>query len=136
VTNTLSTPATQRGRARVPGASRASCLGLEAQPRKLLSAFVLNGLEPAWIESERPQDRRRDLSGLDGRRDGLRSETRIRHKQDDVGVVPRKAAMLGDLLLLARVDHPDIGRYDYVRSPRIAVGWKARKIEHRSNRRP
>ena len=80
-----------------------------------LRALDLDSLESVGIETERLENRWRDLLGFDRARDGSPIEAGIRQKHYDVGVVMREAAMLGEFLGTARIGDPDIRRDDDVR---------------------
>jgi hypothetical protein len=70
----------------------------EWQPRQHLCPFGSRRVERVRIEPERFQNRRRHLQGLNGAGDRLGLEARIRDQDHHVGVVARKAAMLGQFL--------------------------------------
>src|SRR5713226_1075384 len=62
-----------------------------------LRVLLLHCLKAVRIESQRLQDRRCNLRGLDRAGDRLCGERRFRQQHDHVGVVMREAAMLGQL---------------------------------------
>ena len=83
------------------------------------------------IETQRFQDRRSDLGGLHRGVDGLGRNLRVRHQQDDVGVVMREAAVLRDLLSSRRYR----SRRHWAQRRCPACANRSRIIEHQVERR-
>ena len=66
--------------------------------RKHLRTLHPHALQTRWIQTQRLQDGRSNLTGLYRRRKRLGLQARIRHQDHHVGVVVGEAAVLGLLL--------------------------------------
>jgi hypothetical protein len=72
---------------------------LEVESGQNLRALLLDGLKLIGIESLSLQNRGRDLGGLNRTRYRRALEWRVRRQHDDVRVVMREAAVLGEFFL-------------------------------------
>jgi hypothetical protein len=92
--------------------------------------FLAHRFELFGLEIERLQDRRRHLLVLDPFAHDLAVKLRVGDDQQHVGVVVRKTAVLGDLLLARAVDRAGDGLDDDVRS---ASQRRVSELFHRSS---
>src|ERR1700728_2940760 len=101
---------------------------IEVQVRQDRSAFEANCVETSWVEAESAKDGRCDLVGADSGIYIARHEGRVGQQQDYVGVVMRKAAVLGELGAAAGVGDADVGGDNDVGRARIAAGPQPRPV--------
>jgi len=95
--------------------------GLELNRREHAGSLRLNGGKGRRIETQGVQNGRRDLGGAHFGADGVGFEARLRQQQNDVGVVMREAAVLGQFRRAAGVSNADVRGHDDVRRAWIRV---------------
>ena len=93
---------------------------VEAETWQNLGALLLHGSQVVGIETQRRQDRRRDLSGFDWARHRRGRHRRVGHQHDYVEVVMREAAVLGEFLGASRIGDADVRLDDDVGRARVA----------------
>lgn len=99
----------------------------EAHVGKGGGSFEAYSVELVGIEAESAQDGGRNLVGSDRGADSVGVERRIRKQEHDVGIVMRKAAVLGQFGGAAGIGDTDVGGDDDVGSARI-VGGQSRHV--------
>ncbi len=92
---------------------------VEIQPGQDWSAFLPDRIEAVRVEAQQLKDGGGDLHRLHEARDRLAVKIRVRDEQHHVGVVVRKAAVLGLLLEASGVHHAHVGYHDDVRRTRV-----------------
>ena len=98
------------------------------------SAFTASSA--VGYQSQRHHDRRRDLCGCRGGRDGLCGKAGIGYQQHDIGIVMREPAVISHHRRAARIGHAHVRRHNNVRRPRNLTRLKTANVVVQRQGRP